>query len=194
MRYNAKSVINVTFKELIAHKSIDKITVTEICEISGINRQTFYNHYAGLFDIFKYLFKKELFSDIDQDRTLDTWHGGFLATLHYLKRNSDMMMHVYDSTYRSEANAYFNELSSELMRNVMKECMMRKQITLEAGDTRFIVNFYRHVFNGLMMDWVNEGMKDEPEILLRRLQVMLDGSIIRYIEIFADKEKHHWLN
>lgn len=192
MRPSAKVTIINTFRQLIQNKSLDKITVTEICEKSVINRQTFYNHFSDLFDIFKTLFQEELSEEIAQNRTFENWRGGFLATLNYLKRNSRMILNVYDSTYRSEADLFFVSISNQLLDHVVDECMSNMNIDLIEPDCRFIVNFYRHVFNGLMIDWVNEGMKESPTDLLRKLQIMIDGSIPRSVEAFAEEEKLHW--
>ncbi len=192
MRHSAKVIIVNTFRQLIQIKSIDKITVTEICEIAEINRQTFYNHFTDLFDIFKFLFRQEVFNEIDQNRTFETWCGGFLATMNYLKRNSRMVLHVYDSSYRTNANTFFVEITSQLLDTVVDECMANLSVDLFEQDCRFIVNFYRHVFTGLMMDWVNEGMKESPEELLKKLQIMISGSITRSVEAFAEEEKRLW--
>ncbi len=193
MRHSAKEDIEKVFRQLIDHKSIDKIRVTEVCDLCGINRQTFYNHFPGLLDIFKGIFSRELFKEIDENRTLETWHGGFLATMNYLKANASMMLNVYQSSYRMEVSDFFTEVSSHLMKNVMDECLVIKNIELNEADCKFIINFYRYVFNGLMMDWVGDGMKEEPGVLLKKLQVMLDGSIVPSIEAFADRERHLWL-
>ena len=192
MRPSAKVTITKTFRQLIQNKSLDKITVTEICEKSVINRQTFYNHFSDLFDIFRTLFQDEISEEIAQNRTFEKWCGGFLATLHYLKNNSRMVLNVYNSSYRSEADMLFINISNQLLDRVVDECMNNMNIDLIEPDCRFIVNFYRHVFNGLMMDWVNEGMKEDPNVLLRKLQIMIDGSIPRSVEAFAEDEKLHW--
>ncbi|MBF4694670.1 TetR/AcrR family transcriptional regulator [Fusibacter ferrireducens] len=192
MRPSAKVTILSTFRQLIQNRSLDKITVTEICEKSAINRQTFYNHFSDLFDIFKYLFQEELSEEIAQNRTFEKWCGGFLATLNYLKCNSRMILNVYQSSYRSEADLFFINISYQLLDRVVDECMNNMHVDLIEPDCRFIVNFYRHVFNGLMIDWVNEGMKEAPEDMLRKLQLMIGGSIPRSVQAFADEEKLHW--
>lgn len=190
MKPSAKAVIINSFKQLVEKKSIDKITVKEICELSDVNRQTFYNHFQDIFDIFKYIFQEEIFSEIAQNRTFETWCGGFLATLHYLKQNSKMILHVYESSYRAEANSFFTRLSNRLLEDVVEECISRRGTNILDEDRRFIVNFYRHVFNGLMMDWVNEGMKENPEQLLQKLQTMIIGSIPRSVDAFTENEKN----
>ncbi len=190
MKSLAKEQIILSFKERIQKKSIDKLTVKEICEQGHVNRQTFYNHFTDIFDIFKFIFYEELFAEIAQNRTMDTWCGGFLATLYYLKKNTRMVLHVYHSSYRVEANTFFTKISNRLLEDVVEECLLESQLSLSEKDKRFIVNFYRHVFNGMMMDWVNEGMKEDPEILTNKLHAMLLGSIPRTVGVFAEESKN----
>lgn len=188
MRQKAKSAIIDSFKQLLNKKSIDKITVKGICEHCDVNRQTFYNHFTDIMDVFKFIFFEELSIEIAQNRTFETWGGGFLATMNYLKKNSKMILHVYNSSYWSEANIYITNLSNRLLDDVVEECVEKMRVKLKEKDQKFIVNFYRHVFNGLMIDWVSEGMKEEPEIILKKLLIMITGSIPRSVAAFVKEE------
>jgi probable dihydroxyacetone kinase regulator len=185
MKQNAKTAIIDSFKQLLTRKSIDKITVKEICEHCVVNRQTFYNHFTDIMDVFKFIFFEELSTEIAQNRTFETWTGGFLATMNYLRRNSKMIYHVYHSSYWPEANTYCANLSNRLLDNVVEECVEKMAVKLKDKDQNFIVNFYRHVFNGLMIDWVSEGMTEEPEIILKKLLIMITGSIPRSVAAFV---------
>ncbi|WML34267.1 TetR-like C-terminal domain-containing protein [Clostridium sp. OS1-26] len=188
MRQNAKSAIIDSFKQLLNKKYIDKITVKGICEHCDLNRQTFYNHFTDIMDVFKFIFFEELSIEIAQNRTFENWGGGFLATMNYLKKNSKMILHVYKSSYWTEANTYFTNLSNRLLDDVVEECVEKMGVKLKEKDQKFIVNFYRHVFNGLMIDWVSEGMKEEPEIILKKLLIMITGSIPRSVAAFVKEE------
>jgi len=189
MTQRAKSAIIASFKELLTRQSIDKITVKEICQHCDVNRQTFYYYFTDIMDIFKYVFFKELSSDIAHNRTFGTWEGGFLATMNYLKKNSKMVLHVYNSSYWPEANAFFAGLSNKLMLDVVDECIENLGVTIIEKDKNFIINFYRRVFNGLFVDWVYEGMEDEPKIMLEKLLLMISGSIPRSVTAFVEYEK-----
>ena len=46
-----KNAIRETFIELLKKKSIDKITVKDIVEECGINRNTFYYYYADIYEL-----------------------------------------------------------------------------------------------------------------------------------------------
>lgn len=43
-------------RELMKHKAIDKIRVTEICEAAGIERPTFYYHFKDKYDLVAWMF------------------------------------------------------------------------------------------------------------------------------------------
>jgi len=188
MKHNAKATIIDSFKQLLDKKSIDKLTVKAVCEHCAVNRQTFYNHFTDIMDVFKFVFFEELSREIAQNRTFETWGGGFLATMNYLKKNSKMILHVYNSSYWCEFNTYFTNLSTRLLENVVDECVEKTAVKLKDKDYHFIVNFYRHVFNGLIIDWVSEGMDEEPEIILERLLIMITGSIPRSVAAFEKEE------
>jgi len=184
MKQNAKAAIIDSFKQLLQKKSIDKITVKEICEHCDVNRQTFYNHFTDIMDVFKFIFFEELAIEIAQNRTFENWSGGFLATMNYLKKNSKMILHVFKSSYWPEANTYLTNLSSRLLDDVVEDCALKMGVKLKDKDQNFIINFYRHVFNGLLIDWVSEGMEEEPEIILKKLLIMITGSIPRSVDAF----------
>lgn len=188
MKQNAKAAIIESFKKILNKKLIDKITVREICEECHVNRQTFYYHFTDIMDIFKYIFYEEVILEIAQNKTFETWNGGFLATMNYLKRNSKMVMHVYKSSYWPEINDYFTCFSNKLLSNVVDECVKKIGSSLKESDKTFIINFYRHIFNGLMIDWVKDGMKEEPEIILKKLLPMVAGSIPRSVDAFIKEE------
>jgi len=188
MKHNAKAAIIDSFKQLLNKKSIDKLTVKAVCEHCGVNRQTFYNHFTDIMDVFKFIFYAELEREIEENRTFENWSGGFLATMNYLKKNSKMILHVYNSSYWPETNTYLTHLSNRLLEDVVDECGEKLGVVLKDKDKKFIVNFYRHVFNGLMTDWVSEGMEEEPEIILKKLLIMISGSIPRSVAAFVKEE------
>ncbi|MGV8983803.1 TetR/AcrR family transcriptional regulator [Clostridium sp.] len=188
MKKNAKTSIIDSFKQLLNKKSIDKITVKEICEHCDVNRQTFYNHFTDIMDVFKFIFLQELSIEIAQNRTFENWGDGFLATMNYFKKNSKMILHVYNSSYWPEANNYLTDLSNRLLEDVVEECVEKMGVKLKDKDKNFIINFYRHVFNGLLIDWVSQGMDEEPEIILKKLLIMITGSIPRSVAAFVKED------
>ncbi|WP_019321086.1 TetR family transcriptional regulator, partial [Streptococcus mutans] len=45
-----------TLKEIMAKKSFDKVTVTELVRFLNVNRQTFYYHFKDLYDLLEWIY------------------------------------------------------------------------------------------------------------------------------------------
>lgn len=80
-----QNVIKETLIDLLAEKEINKITVSEICEIADINRATFYRYYLDVYDLLEKIeesFTSELkevyVKDESSDYTVSKFAKAFL--------------------------------------------------------------------------------------------------------------------
>lgn len=60
-----KRLLKESLIEMLAKKSIKKISVSELCTAAGINRSTFYNHYGSQFDVLKEM-ELDMIEDLNQ--------------------------------------------------------------------------------------------------------------------------------
>ena len=60
MQKDTKKMISDTFVELLEKKPFDKITIKDIVETCGINRNTFYYYYSDIYDLLEEIFKREM--------------------------------------------------------------------------------------------------------------------------------------
>ena len=64
VRYT-KMMIRSSFIELLREKPVAKVSVTELCERAGINRATFYAHYADPSDLLRSI-EEEIMSGLSR--------------------------------------------------------------------------------------------------------------------------------
>ena len=50
-------------------------------------------------------------------------------------------------------------------------------MTVREEDKEFIARVYSYIFVGLMLDWIKEDMKEEPEEIVEKLGTMVRGSV-----------------
>ena len=55
------------------------------------------------------------------------------------------------------------------------------------GDKRFIADFYKYGFVGIMLDWIDKGMQEDYHKIVMMMGTALDGNIARSIENFKQK-------
>ena len=74
--------------------------------------------------------------------------------------------------------------------NVVEE--KAEETSISEEDRRFIADFYKYSFVGIMLDWIKQGMKDNYVDLAEKISITIHGSLTNSIENFAvisEKEK-----
>ena len=57
-------------------------------------------------------------------------------------------------------------------------------MTVREEDKAFIAKVYSYIFVGLMLDWIKDDMKEEPEQLVGRLALVIQGTFANALERF----------
>lgn len=60
-----KMMIRKAFMDLLKQKPIQSISIRELCETAGINRGTFYTHYADIYDLMQRI-EEEMLADFEK--------------------------------------------------------------------------------------------------------------------------------
>ena len=84
---------------------------------------------------------------------------------------------------RDQIESFLFHLTSDLLMNVVEEKAEGNSISEE--DRRFIADFYKYSFVGLMLDWIKQGMKDDYVDLAHKISITIHGSLMHSIENFA---------
>lgn len=61
-----------------------------------------------------------------------------------------------------------------------------RDIDLPQEDKTFIADFYKYGFVGVMLDWIERGMKDDYGKIVEMMSTTLRGSITNSIHNFKD--------
>ena len=68
-----KKALAQSLKELGATKNLDKITVADITDHCGVNRQTFYYHFNDKYELLSWIYTQDLFIPLTADLTFENW-------------------------------------------------------------------------------------------------------------------------
>lgn len=182
MSQTTKRALGESLKKLLVHKSLDKITVSDITEDCAVNRQTFYYHFRDIYDLIEWIYLNEAARALDGKKTYDTWQQGFRQLFDYALRNREFVESTYHSISREHLEAYLDREVDGLMRGVIGE--LSKGKPMRENDSAFMARFYTYAFVGLMLDWIRGGMKTDPDDIISRLDTLLRGTIAEAIERF----------
>lgn len=172
-----KRALAASLKKLLAKKTLDKITVIDIVEDCGVNRQTFYYHFKDIYDLIEWMLADEATRALNGKKTYNTWQQGLYRIFEAVLENKSFIMNAYHSISREQVENYLYKLAYDLLIGVVEEKASDMHVREE--DMQFIADFYKFAFVGLMLDWIRRGMKEEPEGIIERLSVLIQGDFTR---------------
>ena len=92
-----------------------------------------------------------------------------------MRKNRPFILNVYRCVHREQVETYLRPLVDHLVLGVIEE--ESAGMTVREEDKAFIAQAYAYVLIGLMLDWIRDDMKEEPEAVVRRLSTLLHGTV-----------------
>lgn len=164
-----KRAISQALKALCREKSFDKISVADIAAACGLNRQTFYYHFQDKYQLLSWIYYNENFALITEDISFDNWDKKMLQMLKIMKKEKSF----YSNTLREQEHtfeSYLFEMAKALFVEAIDQMDELKQ--LKDSDKEFDAEFYAFGICGMIISWVQNGMKIPPEIVSARLKCL----------------------
>lgn len=181
---STKRILADTLKKLMVTKPLNKISIHEIVEECGVNRQTFYYHFHDIFDLLEWMFKEEalvLFEDGGGSLSLSE---GVRRLLNYIRNNEALCL----CTLHSPVHKHLREFFYEGINNVILSVVNEHSADLDVSKKHkiFIAHFYTVSFAGFIENWLQEGLKDDPEEIIRLFEVTMHRNIRGALEQFQE--------
>lgn len=170
-----KRALEQSLKNLLLKKPLTKITISDIAEDCGINRMTFYYHFKDIYDLVEWSCLEDARKALEEKKTYETWQQGFIRLFEAVRENKPFIMNVYRCVHREQVEKYLKPLVDNLLLGVINE--EAAGMTVRDEDKSFIAQVYSYVFVGLMLDWVRDDMREDPEALVGRLALVLKGAV-----------------
>lgn len=167
-----REAIFKAFTELLSQKNFDQITVGEIIESADIGRATFYSH----FETKDYLLKefcKELFCHIFDTESkgehdhrhifeCDGSDSVFLHLIKHLQKNDNNILTLLSSHNNELFLRYFRSNLENLIESHLDLFESQKRKNLPET---FWKNYITSTFVETIRWWINNGIKESPEVI-----------------------------
>lgn len=188
MSLTTKRALAQSLKKLMEKKPLEKITVVDITEDCGVNRQTFYYHFQDIYDLIDWIYINEAETGLGGKKSYDTWQEGFLHIFSYILENKSFVRNTFHSVSRDKLERFLYQETAFLLMGVIQE--KAGNLPIREDDMQFIADFYKYAFVGILCDWIERGMKDRPQDIIRRLDRLIHGTISQGLERFRTDKKH----
>ena len=175
MSQTTKRALEASLKNLLLKKPLTKITINDIAEDCEINRMTFYYHFKDIYDLVEWSCLEDAKRALEEKKTYDTWQQGLLQIFKAVQENKPFILNVYRCVHREQVEKYLQPLVDQLLLNVINE--EADGITVRDEDKQFIAQVYSYMFIGLMLDWIKDDMREDPQQIVDRLARLIKGSV-----------------
>ena len=173
MQKDTKNLIYETFIELLTNKSFDKITVRDIVEGCGINRNTFYYYYCDIYDLLEEVFKKELNVLTEAHRDGASWVAAFIKVANTAQSHRKIINNICSSRSYDYFENYMHRVCKEILVDVVKR--ESEGIDIPEEDIDFIASYHLYALVGVISEWFRTGMREDTLHLASQLWLVTDG-------------------
>ena len=144
--------IERAFVELLQTRELKDISVTDICNMTELNRSTFYANFLDVYDLADKI-RNKLESDFAQQFSGspdDEIDGGALKMFRHIKENQ-----LFYKTYF--------KLGYEDKHKIMIHDASRAIIDFDGKHIEYHIEFFRNGLNAIIKMWLNGGCRETPE-------------------------------
>lgn len=187
MSQMTKLALANSLKKLLMCKPLNKITIADITSDCGVNRMTFYYHFQDIYDLVDWILEKDAERVLEEHQSYDSLQDAFVTVLQQVRQNRTLVLNLYRALQRDQIEQYLYRLMDPIMHDfALRE---GEGLTVPEQDKQFVLDFYKCAFVGLVLEWICRDMKDEPEQLAYRMNVMVHGELRHALMKFDSNRK-----
>ena len=174
MKPSTETVILNSFLTLLSKRPPNKITVKDIVEDCGFNRNTFYYHFAGIPELLERLMKLGADHIMSNYRSVPSLEACLSNVMTLAQEYRRAILSIYQSNYRELYERYLLEICGRLAADYVDSPHSDSQLSAE--DRAAIVQAYKCECFGQIINWMNGNMRAELQNRFLRSIALRQGS------------------
>lgn len=182
---NTKKTLAASLKRFMAKKPLSKITVSEIIADCGVNRKTFYYHFADIYALLKWMLEEEAIEVVRQFDLLVDYREAVLFVLEYVKTNKHLLCCAYDSMGRDEMKRFFYADFIGITQGIIQNTEQRLGVHAEEEFKTFLAHLYTEAIAGMLIDEFTNRDGHDPEKVVEYFSLVLKSSLPSVLESAA---------
>lgn len=169
-----KDAIKKSFMKLLNAKPINKITVKEIVEDCGINRNSFYYHFDDIPSLMEEILNEQADALVQTSSREVNIYESILKGMEFAMQNKTAMLHLYNSANKDVFERYLNRVANY----TVTECfnIYFSEENLYEEDKQAIIMYYKSLLVGFVIEWLSSGMKYDLRNQVRRQCELFEGT------------------
>ena len=160
MMNRTKDAIVAAFGELLTERPLSKITVKDIVDRCGINRNTFYYHFEGIPSLLEQTVKYMTDQIIQAHSKFGSPMDCIAPFVHYCTDNKKAILHIYRSVQREVFLTYLDRTAMYVVSQYVETATSGLFVSAAQNEEKnLLIRYYKCTLVGALLDWLDAGMK-----------------------------------
>lgn len=182
-----KNAIKESFLKLLEQKPLNQITVKDIVEDCGINRNSFYYHFADIPTLVTEILTERADEIIERYGSVKTLEECQKVAIQFAQENRKAILHAYRSVDRERVEEYLMRICRYTVERFIETAIGKT--TVREEDREIIIRFFQCECFGQAVAWLNSGMSYDIEAQFSRLCRLMHGWIDELVLRCAEEAK-----
>lgn len=172
--FTRKAIIEA-FVKLLNERPLNKITIRDIVEECGINRNTFYYHFRDVPDLIEAIVQEETDLVMRENTSVQSFDHCLEIATSFIMKNRRANLHIFNSASRDMYERQLLQICRYVVTTFLQGEFEKRGICPE--DRKIVVTCYACQVFGLFIDWLENGLREDFLSELNRLCELRRGSI-----------------
>ncbi|MBQ6020880.1 MAG: TetR/AcrR family transcriptional regulator C-terminal domain-containing protein [Clostridia bacterium] len=185
LSYNTKAALAAALRDRLKREPLNRVSVKELSEDCEINRQTFYYHFADIYELIFWAFREDMKTLTERQNSVLIWQDGFYLVFDYLNKNRDVALNVY----RSVGHELFRDLIHENVYSILRDTVAQdfSEIALPDGMIDFYTSYCIISLTGLVENWLTGKLNYAPDEIIDKTESIINAQIEGAKAIYGKK-------
>ena len=174
MASSTKEALGNALKKMLSVKPIDKITVKDLVEECGVNRQTFYYHFSDKYELLEWIVFHELIEPVINEFILDNMYQRIEELFSIMADQPKF----YQSALRisvDDLSRYIGNVAVEKISAVLTAIEKDNGIDSDKSSHETMCELLGYGICGIIITWAQHGMKDSPKAMTEKIKTIVDS-------------------
>ena len=179
-----QKAIKASFLKLLNEKPLSHITVKDLVEDCGINRNSFYYHFQDLPALLEEIIREQTDIIIAEHAAATSVEECLDVAINFAMQNKTAVLHIYNSNSRESYERHLKTICQYAISQYIETVFSREKIYEE--DKALLIRLYTYVLFGHIMDWMAEGMRTDIRTEFHRICELMAGNTARVFHRSAE--------
>ena len=175
MPNRTKEMLAESLMKLLARRTLDKITIQDIVDDCGYNRQTFYYHFHDIYDLIDWIFAAQTQELIEKCRARGSLDVGVEAVIAYMRENRRLILNILRSVNGEKLLDNLYRSAQSIVLSALENHPGVQELSTEYRE--LVAGGFKYALAGLLIDWMRAGIPEDRVNKVRTMKAVYIGAL-----------------